>query len=415
MISASGESPTPQRLVALDLIRGVAVLGILAINIAGFAGPMIAATTPNLPHPVSPLDETAYALALLFFEGKMRGLFSMLFGAGLVLFSERADAAGRDGDQLQVRRLFWLMAIGFAHYILLWWGDILFVYAVCGLLALTLRHVSTRLVMTGALAFYLGWHIWSLIELLPGLAAEQALSSGHASAAQRAFIDTWRSGVLDWAAQEGRESHLSFLGHALAKLSEQPLWQIDMLSGIFGETLPLMALGMACYRLGVFSGAIRPGTLLRWGMGLTVSGLGLTALFIAWAWPHHFPPFAMHVALDSGLAIPHLLATLGYGALLLRIAPWLAGTALGARLIAAGRTAFSNYLATSLIMTMLFQNWGLGLFGQVGPAAQWLLVIATWAIMLTWSMVWLRYYRRGPLEWAWRSLVEGVFLPNRRQ
>ncbi|MFD2135723.1 DUF418 domain-containing protein [Novosphingobium resinovorum] len=150
----------PARLETLDLIRGVAVLGILAINIAGFAGPMIGTTTPTLLHPVSPLDEAAWAFSFLFFEGKMRALFTLLFGAGLVLFHERAEAAGRDGDQIQLRRLGWLLLLGIAHYLLLWWGDILFLYAACGIAALLMRPLSDRMLLWIALALYYAWHIW---------------------------------------------------------------------------------------------------------------------------------------------------------------------------------------------------------------------------------------------------------------
>ena len=94
-----------RRIATLDLIRGIAVMGILTVNIAGFAGPMIGTTTPNLPHPVSPADEAAWAFTFVFFEGKMRALLSLLFGAGLMLFWQHAEAEGRDGDLLQFRRL----------------------------------------------------------------------------------------------------------------------------------------------------------------------------------------------------------------------------------------------------------------------------------------------------------------------
>ena len=401
------------RLIALDMIRGVAVLGILAINIAGFAGPMIGVTSPNILHGSSQLDEAAYILGLIFFEGKMRCLFSLLFGAGLVLFTSRAEAAGRDGDVLQVRRLFWLLAIGFLHYLLLWWGDILFVYAACGLAALLLRTRSDRLLVILALALFVAWHGWTLIDLLPGVQAEHAAALGRASPVQTQMVATWRSGALGWAAQELRESHLSFLAAVTVKLTERPFWQFTMLDGIFAETLPLMLLGMVLQRRGMFATAAEPRWLCIAGVILVGSGLLPTALFAIWAWRHHFPPMAMHAAIEAGLAIPHLLMGLGYGAFLLAATPHLARTAIGARIVAAGRMAFSNYIGTSLLFCWVFQGWGLGLFGTFGAAQQWIFVAGGWAIMLMWSAPWLRRYRRGPLEWAWRSLVEGRWLANR--
>ncbi len=126
----------PDRIESLDLIRGVAVLGILAINIGGFAGPSVESISPNYMGPVSPADEWTFAAMFLLFEGKMRALFTLLFGASLLLFIERSEAAGRPGLALQLRRLLWLGLFGYLHYLLFWWGDILFYYALAGLLAL---------------------------------------------------------------------------------------------------------------------------------------------------------------------------------------------------------------------------------------------------------------------------------------
>ncbi|MEJ2408218.1 MAG: DUF418 domain-containing protein [Novosphingobium sp.] len=401
-----------RRLPALDLIRGVAVLGILAINISGFAGPMASLTSPNLPHPASLADEAAFAFSFLFFEGKMRALFSLLFGAGLILFWERTEAAGGNGDVLQVRRLFWLMALGALHYLLLWWGDILFLYAVCGLGALMLRPLSNRALLVIALGLYYFWHLWGLFAADAAISAETALRQGHATPAQIHLVGEWFRPVRSWAAQELQESRLGFLSLLSVKLQQRPFWQVQMVSGNFSETLPLMLIGMVLYRRGFFTGTLSRKQLVTVGMACTAGGLVLTALFLGWAWPRHFPPVAMHAALMWGLAMPHLLCGCGYAALLVMATPRLIPTALGRRLIAAGRMAFSNYILTSLVMTFVFHGWGLGLFGTVGPAGQMLFVLAGWALMLGWSQPWLRHWRRGPLEWLWRSLVERKLLEN---
>ncbi|HKR93441.1 DUF418 domain-containing protein [Novosphingobium sp.] len=401
-----------ERLAALDLIRGVAILGILAINIAAFAGPMASTTSPNLPHPVSPADEAAFALSFFLFEGKMRALFSLLFGAGLVLFWERAEAAGRNGDVLQVRRLFWLMALGALHYLLLWWGDILFLYAACGLAALMLRPLSDRTLLGIALALYYAWHLWGLFDSAAAIGAETAMRHGMATAAQAHVLAAWMEPVQSWAAQEIRESHLGFVQLLLVKLGERPFWQVQMVSGNFSETLPLMLVGMVIYRRGLFTGAFPRKHVAALGLTCAITGFALTAMFLAWAWPRHFPPIAMHAALVWGLAMPHQLCGCGCVMLLTLATPRLASTWLGRRLIAAGRTAFSNYILTSLVMTFIFYGWGLGLFGTVGPARQWFFVIGGWALMLGWSEPWLRHFRRGPLEWLWRSLIERKVLAN---
>ena len=116
------ESP-PVRIHALDLIRGVAVLGILAVNITSFAAPTGAGYSPNLPAPGTTADNWAFGVTLVFFEGKMRALFSILFGASLLLFVERQNQVGREGAELQIRRLLWLALLGWLHFLLLWDGD----------------------------------------------------------------------------------------------------------------------------------------------------------------------------------------------------------------------------------------------------------------------------------------------------
>ncbi|MDD3800012.1 MAG: DUF418 domain-containing protein [Novosphingobium sp.] len=402
-----------QRLATLDLVRGVAVLGILAINIGGFAGPMASLTSPHLPRPVGAVDEAAFAFSFLFFEGKMRALFSLLFGAGIVLFWEHAEAAGRDGDVLQVHRLFWLMLLGALHYFVLWWGDILFLYAVCGLGALLLRPLSNRALLAIALGLYFTWSLSGLFASMPAVHAEAALRQGTASAAQVHLVNAWFEPVRDWAAQEMRESRFGFLGLLLVKLGERPLWQIDMVLSSFAETLPLMLVGMVIYRTGLLTGATPRARLMATGLACTATGLAITAGFLAWAWPRHFPPIAMEAALVWGMALPHLLCGCGYAALLVLATPRLAPTAVGCRLIAAGRMAFSNYILTSLVMTFAFYGWGLGLFGSMTLAQQWLFVLGGWVLMLGWSEPWLHRYRRGPLEWLWRSLIERKVLANR--
>ena len=151
------EAPAPQRLEALDLIRGVAVLGILAINMAGFAGPPDDVYGP-VTHSASGVasDGAVYALWLVLFEGKMRALFSILFGASMELFVRRAEAAGRDGQRLQLRRLGWLAVFGYLHW-LLWWGDILFDYAVAGVAALALRQAPGRMLVAVAMVLFMFW------------------------------------------------------------------------------------------------------------------------------------------------------------------------------------------------------------------------------------------------------------------
>ena len=412
--SRSVRSPkTDGRVASLDLVRGAAILGILAINISGFAGPSVGALTPNFPHAVTPTDEAAWSLGFLFFEGKMRALFAMLFGAGIALQCERSDAAGRDGDVLQVRRLAWLMVFGTLHYLLLWWGDILFVYGCCGIAVLFLRRLPCPVLLGIAAGIIVTASSMSLWSMLPLVRAEEAVRMGTASAAQHhdvmARLDLYHANVQ----AQMQLYHGGFLDIALAKLRGDPLWLFTMTGHAWSEVLPLMLLGVVLLRTGFFAGTWPQKWMRRLRIGATAAGLALTALVLAWTWQRHFPPIAMAMLLGEGLWPAHLLMALGYAALLVWFTPCLVSTRGGQRIVAAGRVAFSNYIASSLIMCALFSGWGLDLFGKVGPTGQWAFVLLGWVMMLGWSEAWLSRYRRGPLELLWRSLVERKWLKNR--
>jgi uncharacterized protein len=401
------------RVASLDLIRGVAVLGILAINIAGFAGPSIGAVTPNFPAPAGPWNEAAFALGFVLFEGKMRALFAMLFGASMALFLDRAEARGDDGDALQARRLGWLLLFGALHYVLLWWGDILFAYAACGLMLLLMHRLPARLLLAGAGTLFLVMSLDGMLAALPLVAAEEAVRLGEASAGQTATIDAYHRAIATaWQRELGQ--YTGGYGHILSiKMRDHPFWQFHGVIDGFGEYLPFMTLGLVLQRRGFFAGTWSPRALLTLGLAATLTGLAATLAVLAWLWLRHFPPVAMDAALRDGLALPHLAMAFGYAALLVRAAPRLLATALGRRLAAAGRIAFSNYLATSLVMTALFYGWGLGLFAQVAPLGRWGFVLLGWALMLGWSAPWLSRWKRGPLEWLWRSATAGRLLTNR--
>lgn len=401
----------PDRVASLDLIRGVAVLGILTVNIAGFAGPSGATLTPHVPRAASFVDEIAFAAVFVLFEGKMRALFTILFGASLLLFIDRAEANGRNGEILQLRRLLWLLVFGLLHYFLFWWGDILFLYAMAGFIALFFRELPPRAMLIAALVAYAGWHFAGLAASLPDLRAEEHVRLGIASAAEAAGQADFLREFADRAARELAEYHLGYLDQIAAKLSQRPFWLIETGLPSLGETLPLMLVGMALLRCGFFAGAWPRRNMMTLALGCGAVGLALTLAILAWVWPRHFPPRTMSIVLLYATALPHLLMALAYAALLVLATPRLAAARLGRRLTAAGRMAFTNYVATTVVMTAIFCGWGLGLGGRVGHAPQLAFVLLGWALMLGWSQPWLARFRQGPLEWLWRSLTEKRRLP----
>lgn len=412
-----------QRIATLDLVRGFAVLGIVAVNIAGFAGPRLATLTPTLLiaqgagfayAPASGLDEAVFAAILVLFEGKMRAIFTMMFGASMLLFIERAESAGRNGLVLQARRLGWLLLFGYLHYVLLWWGDILFLYAACGFVALGLCVFSNRALLIGALAGYLLWAVMGGLGGWPMVLAEDHVRLGVATAAEASSLKTALNDSMVMMRGDVAQAQMGFVAMAHDKLVHAPGWPLVMLFASFGETLPLMLIGMVLYRTGFAQGLVSRRML--WIVAAVGLGLGLPMAvgMTQWAWARHYPPVAMGELMANWAAPQHVLMALGYYALILLAAPSLLRGWLGARLVAAGQMAFTNYIATSVVLATLFYGWGAGLFGRVDHAGQMGLVLLVWAAMLGLSAPWLAHYRQGPLEWLWRSLVERRALPFKR-
>ncbi len=405
-------SKTSARIAALDLIRGVAVLGILAINIAGFAGP-----PADVYHPVSHgtprgLDAAVYAAWLVLCEGKMRALFAILFGASMELFIARADAAGRNGQALQLRRLLWLGVFGYLHW-LLWWGDILFSYALAGLAALMLRQTSRGLLLGGAAFVFCLTQADAALDMLPLTVAEAHVAARSATPAEAAGIAKAHAISARTAATDLAQARLGFVAQAADKLRANPLGPLWNAIAEIGEALPYMLLGIVLYRAEFFVTWPRARLVAIAVIGLVLGGLP-TIAFAQWAMARGFPFAAMHLTIEGALGPAHLAMALGYAALLVIATPWLMAIPIGRRLAAAGRMAFSNYLGTSIVMTALFCGWGLHLVDRVGTSAQAGFVLLGWALMLGVSAPWLARFRQGPLEWAWRSLVEWRALPLRR-
>ena len=402
------------RIAALDLIRGVAVLGILAINIASFAAAPSASYSPDLPVAGTQADHWIWLATFVLFEGKMRALFSVLFGASFLLLIERADDAGRDGETLQLRRLGWLAGFGLLHALLLWHGDILFLYAVVGLFALFLRRAPPVALIASALLLFSLWQGLNWVQWQPSVRAETAVAAGTATSAQ---AKAHTEAVAYYRADDRTELaavRQGWPGLVGYKLREKWFMPLIALLFVSGETLTYLLFGMALFKSGFFAGD----SPRRRTFGLALGGIGLGGLatigFAVWAQERHFPEIAMRFAIGYGLSFAHLAMALGYAAVLVLLAPRLLASRIGQRFAAAGRMAFSNYLGTSLVMTALFYGWGLGLAGRFGPAALWLFVLLGWALMLGWSGPWLSRFRQGPLEWLWRSLTEGHRIPFRR-
>lgn len=401
------EHPAPaDRIEALDFVRGVAVLGILAINITGFWGPTLASFSPMIPH-AEPGATTWFALAFLLFEGKMRALFTLLFGASMMLFCASVERRGRQPEIMQARRLLWLAAFGYAHYLLLWWGDILFPYALCGLLALGLRRIAPVTLAALGLSIFLLSHGVAMVGDLYGLAAEQRVLTGHASPAEVAEQAGMMQRIAVSVAGDVRILNTGFVEAVRLRWTTAPWLPFETTLSTLTETFPLMLLGMALQAGGFFAGEWSDRALRRLavaGIGIGIGG-ALTLALLGWLVAHGWPPRAMFAALGSLGALPHLLMALGYAAALLLLWPRVAESALARRIVAAGRCAFTNYIGTTALMGAAFSGWGLGLGPEMPRAWLPLFVVMGWLAMLAWPMWWLARFRQGPLESLWRRLT----------
>ena len=402
-----------QRLASLDFIRGIAVMGILVANIIAFGQPQSAYIWPGAfltEH--GPVSDWLWVAQFTLIDGKMRGLFALLFGAGMMLFLDRAWARG-SGRWLQVRRLFWLFAFGYAHYLFLSKGDILTIYASCGLIALLfVKWQPKTQLWVGIVVYLLGAvkDIFAWGRMYASAAGEMAGPPGSMAAMAAEMRD---AGLADERAETAliqAGDYGAWVTHNIAEHGTQPLlaWFQNGL-----EIIPLILIGMALYRFGLFDGRIAPRRQALWGWIGVIVGLAGTLAIGLWNHAEGIGYMGALWSFDGLSRAPLLPMVMGLAALLALWGPRATGW-LGSRISAAGRMAFSNYLGTSILMLFVFHGWALGLFGELTRPALYGVVLATWAIMLIWSRAWLARFRFGPLEWVWRCLTYARIVPIRR-
>jgi uncharacterized protein len=404
-----------ERIVALDFIRGIAVLGILFPNIVAHGDAILSYFwPPNLPGGATEADKAFWLFQLVLIDGKFRGLFTLLFGAGMVLFMERGWARGAT-RWLQARRLLWLGLFGLIHYFFIWTGDILFLYAVSGLVALAMLRWEVRTQFkVGVIWFLVGSFMLSL--MLGQQAAMENIPQVQQSAPAR-YAEA-RKDRAEELAKTAKET-AAMAGDSYAGVLE---YRVREESGgiaqavFFGplETIPLMLIGMALYRMGLFERRLDPAKMRKWGWIGVIGGAVLTMPIGLLAYRADFPLALTQFAFNGPAAFLHLPMVLGLAALLSLWAPAAARTRLGSRFVAAGRMAFSNYLGTSIVMMLIFQGWAGGLFHRFHRPELLLFALLGWVLMLAWSKPWLARFRYGPLEWLWRCLTYWRLFPMRR-
>ena len=389
-----------KRLVALDFLRGLAVLGITLANLPGFALPQAAYFSPLAAGGTTPADITAWAFTFVVIEGKMRGLFAALFGASLLLVIGRADAAGENGAAVHLRRMGILYLIGAAHLYLLWYGDILHHYALVGIGALLFVHAPVRVLLLAAATAL-------LVATIGGIGLVQAAVAPATHAAIEQSFGRPPAPLL-----------LDEIAALRGPLADGMVWRWRHDAGALGgllangpETLGYMLLGMAAFRTGFVTGAW-PRARYGWVAAATLPlGLVLEGALAAHLVVRQFDTTAVVTASFALGPLIHAPMVAGYAALLL----WRPPSRLTDRLAAVGRMALSNYLLSSLLLAALFYGWGAGQFARWGRAEAYAVLPPLWGLLLLWSPAWLRHFHYGPAEWLWRSLARGGAQPLRRR
>lgn len=395
-----------ERLESLDVLRGFALLGILAMNIRMMAAPFGAYLYPYTMWEFEGLNRAAYAVTTIFFDLKMMGLFSMLFGAGVLLYAGKGGTGAAPTTGLWFRRMGWLLVIGLVHAYLIWNGDILVPYALCGLLVLWwVRRWSARALLIGGLL---------MLTIGAVLNAAQALAWPSMSEAERAEQMAFLSPTPAQAAQQLAEMQGGYLDVVVSRAPAALLAETIFFATFFlWRCGGMMLVGMALFKSGFLSGARAPGAYLRTAavciaIGVALSSYGFLALeSVRFAMP------ARAVA-DSWNYVGAIFTSVGYAAALLYVITTGRFTALRRRLAAVGQMAFTNYLSHSVITAVLFLGWGFGLAGRFDYAQQLLVVAAIWILQLAVSPLWLARFRFGPAEWLWRSLTYWQRQPMRR-
>ncbi len=397
-----------ERLPVLDVLRGVAIFGILIGNMVVFSG--YGFLSPGERAALPPAEGNAIAMFLIhvLVDGKFYSLFSLLFGFGFALQMHRAQAKGGDFPKLFRRRLLGLFLIGLAHAVFVWAGDILMLYAMLGLLLLPLRHVGDRTLLR-AIAVCL---------LLPTLVYLAMLAGGmgdpFAPPADPAVATDGPDLFARMLAGFHGDSWLSAWQSNLIQLAGR--WVDLFLSVRFPKVLAMFLLGFWLGRRGIGIDAARDGALLRRvvAVGLLV---GLPAnIVMAWLieqgvyLPASPPGLAQVVAATIGIP----LLALAYAAGIVLAFHASRGQGPLSYLAAPGRMALSNYLMHSLVMTWLCYGWGLGWYGQVGPVPATALALALFLAQIVLSGWWLSSFQFGPMEWLWRCFTYRRKVPLRR-
>jgi uncharacterized protein len=424
-ISTPAPVSKADRLQSIDMIRGVALLGILLMNIPGF-GIDWSQVREALVGPQNTTDFRTLAVIETFFAGTMRGLFSMLFGAGMVLFTinKKDTPGGVTVAEYYYRRLLWLVLFGVINaYVFLWPGDILYFYGLCGMVLFPFRKISAKwLIVLGIVCMAIGLfkNLWGYTEFRgKRIAYIEAIT---AEKANQKLTEKQEAAKAEWLAIEKnqkpdperttenitnmRSGYGTVFTWLMPNNSGSETW--GMYHGLW-DMLSMMLIGMGLFLGGFFSNTFKKsnyamGVILGYGIGIP---LGWIVFKEGWVGSQNIGTY-----LDT-YRVPHwalydlrrVLLTVGHASLLMlffrsSFIPWFKKG-----LANVGQMAFTNYLMQSIFCTLIFYGYGLGNYNKLQYHQLYYVVAGIWVFQIIFSAIWLRYFRFGPFEWLWRSVT----------
>jgi uncharacterized protein len=401
------------RIVTLDVTRGIAVMGIFSVNVIGMAMIDVAYFYPPAFGFDSLGDRLMWLVNFLLVDGKMRSLFSILFGASMLLVMDAARAAGRNPWTTHYARMAVLLSIGALHFFILWWGDILTHYAAVGMVVALLAKLRARILFILSIVGFIGFAAPGVIFFQKEAAGFSASQQPGAPAELR---KKWEERLKDLkpdaeAIAKDRAEHATIPSHVRATVTKGWTAPLD-LGPLWIETISLMLLGMAGYKSGFLTGHWDDRRYRRVAITCFGGGLAVYAVLAAWSWISDFAPLEFFAANRIYSTPFRPVMAMGYAAMFILL--FRNPSAVRDRFAAVGRTAFSNYIGCTLVGIAVFYGFAFDQYAKLSRGEAWLLVPPVWALMLIWSKWWLDRFYYGPFEWLWRSLSRLQLQPLRK-
>jgi uncharacterized protein len=408
-----------ERINSLDVIRGIALLGILLMNINGMGLPF-SYSDPTIAGGADGLNLKVWIANSMLFEGTMRGLFTLLFGAGVILLTSRLEksGAGITTADIYYRRILWMLLFGIINvYVLLWNGDILYPYAIFGLMLFPFRNATVKkLLLVAGILISVGI-LWDISDYRTNLQVQQEgieLQSLKArgndlSKDQEDTLKKWEKLKTKHTQEEVDEQiekmHQGYFKVMMAKVESNQFMQTWFPYRVWPwDILSFMLIGMAFFKLRIFHGErTRLFYLIMLITGYLV-GLTVNYMETRMILDSNFDAVIMYKA-DQTYQIGRLFTTIGHVGLFMLFIKSGILRFLQKSLAAVGKMALSNYLTHSIVTSIIFYGDGFSMYGKLERYELYYIVAGIWIFQLIASPIWLKYFIYGPAEWIWRSLT----------